>query len=54
MILLIHKNYRQESFENIKQWKQEIEKNADRDVLCYLVGNRADLGDTDEREVTTE
>ena len=33
---------------------KEIENNADRDVLVYLVGNRADLGDTDQREVTKE
>ena len=35
-------------------WKEEIENNADGNVVVYLVGNRADLGDTDEREVTTE
>ena len=35
-------------------WKEEIENNADGNVLVYLVGNRADLGDTEEREVTTE
>ena len=37
----------------MKEWKKEIENNADREVLVYLVGNRADLGDTDEREVST-
>ena len=40
------------SFENVQDWKKEIENNADRDVLIYLVGNFADLGDTEEREVT--
>lgn len=39
--------YRNESFENVREWKKEIENNADRDVIVYLVGNRADLGDTD-------
>jgi GTPase SAR1 family protein len=43
-----------ESFEASQEWKKEIENNADRDVLVYLVGNRADLGDTDQREVTQE
>jgi GTPase SAR1 family protein len=37
----------QDSFEAAKDWKKEIEQNADRDVLVYLVGNRADLGDTE-------
>lgn len=42
----------QESFENVRRWKQEIENHAEKDVICYLIGNRADLGDTQEREVT--
>lgn len=36
------------------EWKKEIENNADRDVLIYLVGNFCDLGDTEEREVTSQ
>ena len=40
------------SYENAKDWKQEIENNADRDVLVYLVGNRCDL--EEEREVSQE
>ena len=36
-----------ESYESARQWKEEIENNADRDVLVYLIGNRADLGDTE-------
>ena len=40
------------SFENARDWKKEIENNADRDVIVYLVGNRADL--EDEREVSQE
>ena len=36
-----------ESFENAREWKKEIENNVDRDVIVYLIGNRADLGDTD-------
>jgi len=31
------------SYENARDWKKEIENNADRDVLVYLVGNCADL-----------
>ena len=44
--------YRHDSFDSLKEWKQEIENNTDRDVLQYLVGNRADL--EDQREVATE
>ena len=40
------------SFENVQEWLHEIENNADRDVLVYLVGNRADL--EEEREVSAE
>ncbi len=43
----------QDSFESAKEWKKEIENNADREVLVYLIGNRADLGDSEERQVTT-
>ena len=42
------------SFENAKEWKREIENNADREVLVYLVGNFADLGESLQREVKTE
>ena len=40
------------SFENASDWKREIENNADRDVLVYLVGNRCDL--ENEREISKE
>ena len=38
-----------ESFESARDWKKEIENNADREVLVYLVGNRSDLGDGELR-----
>ena len=38
----------------MQEWKKEIENNADRDVLIYLVGNFADLGETEEREVAKD
>jgi small GTP-binding protein len=31
------------SFESIRDWRKEIENNAEEDILCYLVGNFADL-----------
>lgn len=31
------------SFEDVKVWQQEIENNADENVIKYLVGNFADL-----------
>jgi len=51
-VILVYDITSYQSYESVKEWKKEIENNADRDVLVYLVGNRADLGDTDEREVT--
>ena len=39
-----------ESFENIRDWRKEIENNAEEDILCYLVGNFADL--EEERKVS--
>ena len=50
-VILVYDITNSESFENVRRWKQEIENHAEKDVICYLVGNRADLGDTDEREV---
>jgi small GTP-binding protein len=40
------------SYENARDWKKEIENNADQEVLVYLVGNRCDL--EEEREISTE
>ena len=51
-VILVYDITSQISFENARDWKKEIENNADRDVLVYLVGNRADL--EEEREVSTE
>ena len=53
-VILVYDITSEDSFQAAQEWKKEIENNADRDVLVYLVGNRADLGDTDQREVTTE
>ena len=53
-VILVYDITSEDSFQASQEWKKEIENNADRDVLVYLVGNRADLGDTDQREVTTE
>ena len=53
-MILVYDITNSESFENVRRWKQEIENHAEKDVVCYLVGNRADLGDTDEREVKTQ
>ena len=51
-VVLVYDITSKESYENVKGWKKEIENNADRDVLVYLVGNRADL--EDDREVSDE
>jgi GTPase SAR1 family protein len=39
------------SFENVREWKQEIENNIAPDILVYLVGNFADCP-IDQRAVT--
>ena len=51
-VILVYDITNSDSFENVRRWKQEIENHAERDVICYLVGNRADLGNSEEREVT--
>lgn len=51
-MILVYDITNAESFENVRRWKQEIENHAEKDVICYLVGNRADLGDSEEREVS--
>lgn len=52
--MLVYDITSHQSLENARSWKEEIENNVDDTVLVYLVGNRADLGDTDQREVTQE
>ena len=39
------------SFENVREWKQEIENNIDPNIVVYLVGNFADCP-SDQRAVT--
>ena len=51
-VILVYDVTSQASFENVRDWKREIENNADRDVIVYLVGNMADL--EDDREVSTD
>ena len=41
-----------ESFENVKQWLNEIARYANENVNKLLVGNKSDL--EDKREVSTE
>ena len=51
-VILVYDVTSPQSFENARDWKKEIENNADRDVLVYLVGNCADL--EDERQISKE
>jgi GTPase SAR1 family protein len=41
--VLILRHYLQESFNNIKQWLQEIDRYASENVNKLLVGNKSDL-----------
>ena len=52
-VILVYDITSYESYEAVREWKREIENNADRDVLVYLVGNRVDL-EADQREVSTD
>ena len=49
-VMLVFDITTRSSFENIRTWKKEIENNAEEGIVCYLVGNFADL--ENEREVT--
>ncbi len=49
-ILLIYDVTDKESFRNLNNWLIEIEKNASKNVLKVLVGNKTDL--EDKREIT--
>ena len=44
---------RQESFKNIKQWLQEIDRYASENVNKLLVGNKCDLTDRKVVDYTT-
>jgi small GTP-binding protein len=41
-----------ESFNNIKKWIKDIDKNCYKDIVIFLVGNKID--EIDNREVSTE
>ena len=41
-----------DTFENVRQWMQEIEKFATENVCKVIVGNKCDLDE--KRKVTTE
>eukprot|EP00009_Paramoeba_aestuarina_P005680 CAMPEP_0201522118 /NCGR_PEP_ID=MMETSP0161_2-20130828/16467_1 /ASSEMBLY_ACC=CAM_ASM_000251 /TAXON_ID=180227 /ORGANISM="Neoparamoeba aestuarina, Strain SoJaBio B1-5/56/2" /LENGTH=204 /DNA_ID=CAMNT_0047920883 /DNA_START=115 /DNA_END=729 /DNA_ORIENTATION=- len=54
-ILLVYDMTSQESFDNIKEWKGELETMGNPEVApaTILVGNKVDLGDN-KRVITTE
>ena len=51
-IVLVYEISKRESFENISNWIGKCKKNAPKNVLMVLVGNKCDL--QNERQVTTE
>eukprot|EP01127_Copromyxa_protea_P010576 TRINITY_DN2578_c0_g1_i2.p2 TRINITY_DN2578_c0_g1~~TRINITY_DN2578_c0_g1_i2.p2 ORF type:complete len:121 (-),score=25.54 TRINITY_DN2578_c0_g1_i2:96-458(-) len=51
-IILCYDVTNTESFEAVSKWLEEIQRNAQPDVFCLLVGNKTDL--EDERVVTFE
>jgi len=50
-IIIVYDVTNRESFDNVRQWMQEIDKFASESVNKLLVGNKCDL---DSREITTE
>ena len=50
--LLVYEIDKRESFEHITRWMEDIKKNAPKNVLMILVGNKCDL--EDNREVSQE
>ena len=53
-IIIVYDVTNKESFDNVRQWMQEIEKYAGRDEICrLLVGNKCDLPNS-KRVVTRE
>ena len=51
-ILLIYDITNRRTFENLEDWLIEIEKNAKKDVLIILIGNKCDC--EEGREITTK
>lgn len=51
-IIIVYDVTDQESFDNVKQWLQEIDRHACDEVSKFLVGNKSDL--TTKRVVTYE
>ena len=41
--VIVYDITRESSFQNVKDWQNEIQNNAGDDILPYLVGNRADI-----------
>ena len=51
-IFVIYDITNRDSFKNLENWLQEIEKNANPNVLKILIGNKNDL--EEDREIKTE
>ena len=48
-VIMVYDLTNEESYENMKSWREEIENYADEDIMAFMVGNKADLDE--EREV---
>ena len=51
-ILVVYDITNKESFEHLSSWLIEIEKNGNKNVYKFLIGNKADL--EENREITKE
>lgn len=52
--MLVYDVTKQTTFENIPRWLRELREYANRDIVLVLVGNKADLVDKSQRQVTEE
>jgi Ras-related protein Rab-11A len=41
--LLVYDTTKQQTFENVDKWFNELKENADKDIIVMLIGNKTDL-----------
>ena len=51
-VFLTYDVTREETFDHVVQWLDEVKQHADENVIVYLIGNKSEL--EDQREVTLE
>ena len=52
LVCVVYDVTKEDSFEHIDEWNQEIENNADKDTMIYLLGNMKDKDD--QRQIKSD